>query len=139
IVKCGVCDPCRTGRANRCQHPRFPNGAYEEYAVLPQRNIFPIREDGLVRYVRPLPWQFPTVFRVVNYEGPTEWTQYKPFYTKQRGGYEFTYPGGMPGADFRLFLRTDCGVVIIETSVDDPTPTPVPGTPTPTPTPPKLR
>lgn len=46
IVKCGVCDPCRTGRANRCQYPRFPNGAYEEYAVLPQRNIFPIRESG---------------------------------------------------------------------------------------------
>ena len=45
IVKCGACDPCRTGRSNRCQHPRFPNGAYEEYAVLPQRNIFPIRED----------------------------------------------------------------------------------------------
>ena len=44
IVKCGACDPCRTGRANRCQHPRFPNGAYEEYAVLPQRNIFLIRE-----------------------------------------------------------------------------------------------
>jgi hypothetical protein len=100
---------------------------------------FPIREDGLVRYVRPLPWQFPTVFRVVNYEGPTEWTQYKPFYVKQHGGYEFSYPGGRPGADFRLFLRTECGVIIIETSVDDPTPTPVPGTPTPTPTPPKLR
>ena len=45
IVKCGACDPCRTGRSNRCQHPRFPNGAYEEYAVLPQRNIFLIRED----------------------------------------------------------------------------------------------
>jgi L-iditol 2-dehydrogenase len=45
IVKCGVCDPCRTGRSNRCQHPRFPNGAYEEYAVLPQRNIMPLRED----------------------------------------------------------------------------------------------
>lgn len=45
IVKCGACDPCRTGRSNRCQHPRFPNGAYEDFAVLPQRNIFPIREN----------------------------------------------------------------------------------------------
>ena len=45
IVKCGACDPCRTGRSNRCQHPRFPNGAYEEYAVLPQRNIFLMREE----------------------------------------------------------------------------------------------
>ncbi len=42
IVKCGACDPCRAGRANRCQHPRFPNGAYEEFAVLPQRNIMPL-------------------------------------------------------------------------------------------------
>jgi L-iditol 2-dehydrogenase len=46
IVKCGACDPCRTGRSNRCQHPRFPNGAYEEYAVLPQRNIMPIRQEA---------------------------------------------------------------------------------------------
>jgi L-iditol 2-dehydrogenase len=45
IVKCGACDPCRTGRSNRCQHQRFPNGAYEDYAVLPQRNLFPIREN----------------------------------------------------------------------------------------------
>jgi L-iditol 2-dehydrogenase len=46
IVKCGVCDACRAGRANRCQHPRFPNGAYERYAVLPQRNILPLRSEA---------------------------------------------------------------------------------------------
>lgn len=46
IVKCGVCDSCRTGRSNRCQRPSFPNGAYEEYAVLPQRNIMPLRNES---------------------------------------------------------------------------------------------
>ncbi len=46
IVKCGFCDNCRTGRANRCSHPSFPNGAYEETAVLPRRNIFPLRCDS---------------------------------------------------------------------------------------------
>jgi len=46
IVKCGYCDNCRTGRANRCSHPAFPNGAYEEYAVLPQRNVYPIRKPA---------------------------------------------------------------------------------------------
>ncbi len=44
IVKCGVCPSCRRGRANRCQAPRFPNGAYEDYAVLPRHNIYAIRQ-----------------------------------------------------------------------------------------------
>jgi L-iditol 2-dehydrogenase len=39
IVKCGVCTNCRSGRPNRCLNPRFPNGAYEEFALLPERNI----------------------------------------------------------------------------------------------------
>lgn len=39
IVKCGVCPSCRSGRSNRCQHPSFPQGAYEDYAVLPRQNI----------------------------------------------------------------------------------------------------
>ncbi|MBI4790403.1 MAG: alcohol dehydrogenase catalytic domain-containing protein [Chloroflexi bacterium] len=39
IVKCGVCLNCRRGRANKCSNPRFPNGAYAEYAVLPHQNI----------------------------------------------------------------------------------------------------
>ena len=44
IVKCGVCTNCRSGRSNRCLNPRFPNGAYEEFAVLPQQNIHPIQK-----------------------------------------------------------------------------------------------
>ncbi len=44
IVKCGVCPACRSGRSNRCQHPRFPNGAYEDYAVLPRQNIHLIQK-----------------------------------------------------------------------------------------------
>jgi len=45
IVKCGYCHACRTGRPNRCSHPRFPNGAYEEYAIVPQRNIHLIQNE----------------------------------------------------------------------------------------------
>jgi L-iditol 2-dehydrogenase len=45
IVKCGVCANCRRGRPNRCLHPRFPNGAYEDFAVLPYRNIHPIQNE----------------------------------------------------------------------------------------------
>ena len=45
IVKCGSCHACRTGRSNRCAHPRFPNGAYEEFAVVPQRNIYPLQHE----------------------------------------------------------------------------------------------
>lgn len=45
IVKCGVCINCRRGRSNRCLHPQFPNGAYEDFAVVPYRNIHPIRRD----------------------------------------------------------------------------------------------
>jgi alcohol dehydrogenase len=46
IVKCDICPACRSGRSNRCQHPRFPNGAYEDYAVLPRQNIHPIEKPG---------------------------------------------------------------------------------------------
>lgn len=45
IVKCGVCLNCRRGRANRCLHPQFPNGAYEDFAVIPARNIHPIQKE----------------------------------------------------------------------------------------------
>ncbi len=45
IVKCGVCVNCRRGRENRCLHPRYPNGAYADYAVLPQQNIHPIQKE----------------------------------------------------------------------------------------------
>ncbi len=102
---------------------------------------FKISQDNIVYFVEPLPWQNPTLFKLVNYDGPVTWTQYKPYYFKQIGGYEFTYPGGLAGADFRLFVHTECGYIIINTSVDDPTPTP---TPTPaqsslTATPPTIR
>ena len=45
IVKCGVCSNCRRGRENRCLHPQFPNGAYEEFAVVPYKNIHPIQKE----------------------------------------------------------------------------------------------
>ncbi len=87
---------------------------------------FPLKSDGNVKFVPPLPWQRETIFIILGYQGPVTWTQYKPTYRKQIGGYEFIYPGGQSGADFRLFIESTCGAVIIETSVDDPTPTPVP-------------
>lgn len=45
IVKCGVCVNCRRGRENRCLNPQFPNGAYEDFAVVPYKNIHPIQKD----------------------------------------------------------------------------------------------
>ena len=45
IVKCGVCLNCRRGRENRCLHPQFPNGAYEEFAVVPYKNIHLIQKE----------------------------------------------------------------------------------------------
>ncbi len=44
IVKCGVCLNCRGGRSNRCLHPQFPKGAYADFAVVPARNLHPLRE-----------------------------------------------------------------------------------------------
>ncbi len=87
----------------------------------------PLKPDGYFRMIEPLPWQTPTVFKLVNYTGPVLWVQYKPFYHKQEDGYQFSYPGGMSGQDFRLFVLTSCGRIVIETSVDDPTPTPAGG------------
>jgi len=45
IVKCGVCVNCRRGRENRCLNPQFPNGAYEDFAVVPFRNIHLIQHE----------------------------------------------------------------------------------------------
>jgi L-iditol 2-dehydrogenase len=45
IVKCGVCVNCRRGRENRCLNPQFPNGAYEDFAVMPFRNIHLIQHE----------------------------------------------------------------------------------------------
>ena len=91
-----------------------------------QLYTFPLKSDGNIKFVPPLPWQRETLFIILGYQGPVTWTQYKPDYHKQEGGYEFIYPGGQSGADFRLFIESTCGTVIIETSVDDPTPTPAP-------------
>ncbi len=88
---------------------------------------FPLTPDGNVKLIEPLDWQSPTEFKIVLYEGPVKWTQYKPTYFKQEGGYTFTYPGDRAGEDFLLFVDTDCGVIGIETAIDDPTPTPVAG------------
>ena len=85
---------------------------------------FPLKPDGNIKFVPPLPWNKPTLFQVIGYEGPIVWTQYKPVYVKQEGDYEFVYPGGEPGADFRLFVRTTCGVIVIDSSLKGPTPTP---------------
>jgi len=46
IVKCGVCVNCRRGRENRCLNPQFPNGAYEDFAAVPYKNIHPIRKES---------------------------------------------------------------------------------------------
>jgi len=46
IVKCGVCVNCRRGRENRCLNPQFPNGAYEDFAVVPYKNIHRIQKES---------------------------------------------------------------------------------------------
>lgn len=46
IVKCGICVNCRRGRENRCLNPQFPNGAYEDFAAVPSKNIHPIRKES---------------------------------------------------------------------------------------------
>ncbi|MCO6451127.1 MAG: carboxypeptidase regulatory-like domain-containing protein [Caldilineales bacterium] len=106
------------------------------WGVFHSFNLLP---DGNAKTIKPLPWQSPTTFKIVNYEGDVLWTQYRPFYVKQEGGYEFTYPGGHAGDDYKLFIRTECGTIHIDSSVDDPTPTATPLTgaevPTATPTP----
>ncbi len=97
---------------------------------------FQLTPDGNVKTIRPLPWQSPTLFRLVNYSGPVIWTQYQPVYFKQVNGYEFTYPGGRSGETFRLWVETACGIIVVQTDIDDPTPTPTPrpaATATPTP------
>jgi hypothetical protein len=94
----------------------------------------PLQDVPYVYTLRPLPWQHPTTFYLREYVGdPPLWTQYHPFYHKQEGGLEFTYPGGHSGEEFSLYVRTECGEVAIMTDVDDPTPTPPPAeTPAPT-------
>ncbi len=96
----------------------------------------PLQDVPYVYTLRPLPWQHPTTFYLREYTGaPPLWTQYDPFYHKQEGGNEFTYPGGRSGEEFTLYVKTECGEVAIMSNIDDPTPTPPPtvepiGTPT---------
>ncbi|RME43646.1 MAG: carboxypeptidase regulatory-like domain-containing protein, partial [Chloroflexi bacterium] len=87
---------------------------------------FSLKPDGNVKSIAPLPWKYPTDFNIVNYTSDVTWIQYQPYWTKQIGGYTFTYPGGFPGKEFSLFVWTDCGRLAIETEIDDPTPTPTP-------------
>ncbi len=100
---------------------------------------FPLKPDGNVKMIPPLPWGEPTTFYVVDYDGFVTWTQYAPYYRKQEGGYEFTYPGTTDGTyagdDFHLFVYTECGTIFVDTTIDDPTPTPGAPQPTATPTP----
>lgn len=86
----------------------------------------PLYDVPYVYMLRPLPWGFPTTFYLREYEGDVLWTQYDPFFHKQDGGYEFTFPGGYAGEEFTLYVKTECGEVVIMTNVDDPTPTPAP-------------
>ncbi len=88
----------------------------------------PLKTVPYVYTLGPLPWQYPTTFYLKEYTGNTKWTQYDPFWTKQVGGYDFTFPGGYAGQEFTLYVQTDCGLVAIMTNVDDPPPTPPPAT-----------
>ncbi len=119
--------------------------AYVQTVIWGHRYVFPLKPDGNVKFIPPPPWSEPTTFRIVGYDGPVTWTQYEPTYRRQVGGYEFVYPGGHAGETFRLFVKTTCGTVVIESSVDDPTATPTPAAapapasaPTPTPEPLRL-
>lgn len=49
-IRCGTCEPCRTGRDDQCSQPRLLGvhgwGGYAEYLCIPARNCVPI-PDGL--------------------------------------------------------------------------------------------
>ena len=86
----------------------------------------PLWDDDHVWSVWGLPWQYPTVFTVRNYNGSRLiWLQYQPYYHKQEGGNTFVFPGGHAGEDFTMYLETDCGKLQLQGAVDDPTVTPV--------------
>lgn len=62
IVKCGYCNNCRQGRANKCSNPVFLPGGYAEYAMFPRQNIYPIKSGVSLKaaaFTEPLA----TVFR----------------------------------------------------------------------------
>lgn len=49
IIKCGACPACRKGRPNKCQRPRYASGAYGEATIVPDTNVYPIRETTPLR------------------------------------------------------------------------------------------
>jgi L-iditol 2-dehydrogenase len=49
IIKCGTCAACRKGRPNKCQRVRYTSGAYGEATIVPDTNVYPIRESTPLR------------------------------------------------------------------------------------------
>jgi L-iditol 2-dehydrogenase len=49
IIKCGTCMACRKGRPNKCQRVRYSSGAFGEATIVPDINVYPIREATPLR------------------------------------------------------------------------------------------
>lgn len=49
IIKCGTCPACRRGRPNKCQRVRYASGAYGEATIVPETNVYPLREATSLR------------------------------------------------------------------------------------------
>jgi len=49
ILKCGTCPSCRKGHPNKCQRVRYASGAYGEATVVPDMNVYPIRDTTPLR------------------------------------------------------------------------------------------
>lgn len=49
IIKCGTCAACRKGRPNKCQRVRYASGAYGEAMIVPETNVYPIRDSTALR------------------------------------------------------------------------------------------
>ncbi|MEA4908350.1 MAG: alcohol dehydrogenase catalytic domain-containing protein [Chloroflexi bacterium] len=51
IVKCGVCQACRSGRPNRCRYPTYMQfgGGFSDYVVVPEKNIYPLHAGTSMR------------------------------------------------------------------------------------------
>jgi L-iditol 2-dehydrogenase len=49
IIKCGGCPACRKGRPNRCMRPRYASGAFGEATIVPEMNVYPIRDTTPLR------------------------------------------------------------------------------------------
>ncbi len=97
-----------------------------EVTIWGEKYSYSLVPDGNAKILKPLPWQTSTTLNIVNYTGPVTWTQYAPTWKKQVGGYSFTYPGGLPGAAFSIFIITECGEIMLISYIDDPTATPTP-------------